>query len=111
MRLGARSREFRGAAARPSMAGRPKGETGEAVIGPFDHSGREDPLALWRKEALLARDHPLYERFAGLTRHEGAKGLLWDAVSTATCAKLDGQFRAAGLTLRGHRLWAGSRPP
>jgi DNA phosphorothioation-associated putative methyltransferase len=70
----------------------------------FDYSQSANPPVLHRKEAFLKADHPLYDKFARLTRQEERHGLL---DSTATIGTRDGweaRLREAGCRLRGHRL-------
>jgi DNA phosphorothioation-associated putative methyltransferase len=74
-----------------------------------DYAGSANPPVLHRKEAFLHPGHPLYAKFARLTRQEEAHGLLDEAASIGTRAGWDERLRHAGFALRGHRLVR--RPP
>ena len=64
----------------------------------------QNPPILHRKETFLGPDHPLFEKFARLTRIEESKGLYED---TSRIGMRDGWneiLAQKGLTFRGHRL-------
>lgn len=69
-----------------------------------DYRAYVNPPILHRKENFVAREHPLYEKFARLTRIEERKGLYHD---TARIGTRDGWCQILtekGLRLHGHRL-------
>jgi len=70
----------------------------------YDYTERENPPILHRKETFLREDHPLYERFARLTRQEEKNGLLDDSRTIGTKNGWNIRLDEAGFTLRGHRL-------
>lgn len=70
----------------------------------YDYSQSENPPILHRKETFLEPLHPLYEKFARLTRQEEKHGLLEDSRSIGTKMSWEERLREAGFQLRGHRL-------
>jgi hypothetical protein len=52
----------------------------------------------------LRPDHPLFEKFARLTKQEEDHGLLTDAAGIGTRAGWEARLTEAGFVLRGHRL-------
>jgi DNA phosphorothioation-associated putative methyltransferase len=70
----------------------------------YDYAPDGNPPVLHRKETLVAPDHPLYAQFARLTQQEERHGLLADPAGIGTRAAWESRLRAAGFTLRGHRL-------
>ena len=68
------------------------------------YSASRNPPILHRKEAFLTHDHPLYAKFAGLTRSEEAKGLYIDPSRIGTRDGWQTVLDAGGFELRGHRL-------
>ena len=67
-------------------------------------SGSDNPPILHRKEAFLAPDHPLFAKFARLTRQEEQHGLYAETATIGTRDGWQARLAAAGLRLRGHRL-------
>jgi DNA phosphorothioation-associated putative methyltransferase len=70
----------------------------------YDYAHRDNPPILHRKEMLLHPEHPLFAKFARLTRQEEQHGLLTDTATIGTRAGWTAQLEAAGFALRGHRL-------
>jgi DNA phosphorothioation-associated putative methyltransferase len=70
----------------------------------WDYSTSDNPPILHRKETFLPLDHPLYDKFARLTRQEERQGLLDDTATIGTHAGWEARLRQHGVTLRGHRL-------
>jgi hypothetical protein len=50
----------------------------------WDYYNSENPPILHRKETFLPKEHPLYEKFARLTRQEEKHGLLDDTPTIGT---------------------------
>jgi DNA phosphorothioation-associated putative methyltransferase len=76
----------------------------------YDYSESDNPPILHRKETFLATDHPLYKRFAKLTRQEERCGLLGD---TSTIGNRNGwakRLAEHGLAVRGHRVIRQTEP-
>ncbi|MCY2993115.1 MAG: hypothetical protein NTY19_35315, partial [Planctomycetota bacterium] len=69
-----------------------------------DHSGKEDPLVLDRKELLVGPDYPGHEKFTRFTEQEESHGLLDGLTDLWTQRQWELQFEQAGLQLRGYRL-------
>jgi DNA phosphorothioation-associated putative methyltransferase len=70
----------------------------------YDYSQSANPPILHRKETFLLPEHPLFTKYARLTKQEEQHGLLTD---TATIGTRDGwqkRLRQAGVVLKGHRL-------
>jgi len=63
-----------------------------------------NPPILHRKETFLAPEHPLYAKFARLTRIEEEKGLYEDTSVIGTREGWDTVLCREGYFLRGHRL-------
>ncbi len=63
-----------------------------------------NPPILHRKETFLSADHPLYEKFARLTRQEEKKGLYEKPELIGTRAGWQVALADRGLRLAGHRL-------
>lgn len=59
---------------------------------------------LHRKEAFLHPEHPLYRKFARLTRQEEAHGLLNETATIGTRRGWETRLGEHGLRLHGHRL-------
>jgi DNA phosphorothioation-associated putative methyltransferase len=74
-----------------------------------DYTGSANPPVLHRKETFLHPDHPLYEKFARLTRQEEGRGLLGETASIGTRAGWEDRLRERGYALKGHRLVRASR--
>jgi DNA phosphorothioation-associated putative methyltransferase len=70
----------------------------------YDYASSANPPLLHRKETFLHPDHPLYAKFARLTRQEEQHGLLADSATIGTRAGWQARLHAAGFRLRGHRL-------
>lgn len=73
-------------------------------VGVRDYSATENPPILHRKEAFLAPDHPLRERFARLTAQEERWGLLDEVRTIGTRDGWQERLEASGAALKGHRL-------
>jgi DNA phosphorothioation-associated putative methyltransferase len=69
-----------------------------------DYRDRRNPPILHRKETFLPPDHPLYAKFARLTRIEETKGLYDDPPRIGTRDGWNAALAEKGLHLRGHRL-------
>lgn len=69
-----------------------------------DYSASRNPPILHRKETFLSSDHPLYEKFARLTRIEEKKGLYEDTSSIGTREGWNHLLRRSDLALKGHRV-------
>ncbi len=69
-----------------------------------DYSESANPPILHRKEALVAADHPLREKFARLTTQEERFGLFADPKMIGTKAGWTEALAQAGVRLRGHRV-------
>ena len=70
----------------------------------YDYSRSANPPVLHRKETFLQPAHPLFEKFARLTRQEEQKGLLTDTATIGTRQGWETRLREAGFRLQGHRL-------
>ncbi len=70
----------------------------------YDYAESANPPILHRKETFLCPDHPLYDKFARLTRQEEKHGLLADPVGIGTRASWELRLSNAGFTIRGHKL-------
>lgn len=66
-------------------------------------AGQKNPAILHRKETFVAQDHPLYQKFARLTRQEEKAGLL-NSSSIGRREQWDEALAEAGYKLSGHRL-------
>ena len=64
----------------------------------------ENPPVLHRKETFLAPTHPLFTKFARLTRQEERHGLLDNAATIGTRAGWQARLAESGFRLAGHRL-------
>jgi DNA phosphorothioation-associated putative methyltransferase len=73
----------------------------------YDYAESTNPPVLHRKETFLHPEHPLYAKFARLTRQEERYGLLADTATIGTQAGWQQRLRTAGFALRGHRLVRG----
>ncbi len=69
-----------------------------------EFQSRANPPILHRKELFLAPDHPLYAKFARLTRIEEQKGLYEDTSRIGTRHGWSEVLANKGLYLKGHRL-------
>lgn len=69
-----------------------------------DYSKYRNPPILHRKETFLAPDHPLYAKFARLTRIEEQKGLYEDTSRIGTRDGWNDVLADKELTFKGHRL-------
>jgi len=70
----------------------------------YDYSGRNNPPILHRKESFLHSTHPLYKKFARLSRQEECHGLLDDAATIGTQEGWNRRLQEKGLKLQGHRV-------
>ena len=73
----------------------------------YDYAGSDNPPILHRKETFLAPDHPLFAKFARLTRQEEQHGLYAETATIGTRTGWQTRLAAAGVMLRGHRLVRG----
>ncbi len=73
-------------------------------IDSYDYSNIANPPILHRKETFLNPAHPLYEKFARLSRQEEKQGLLEETSTIGTRDGWANQLREKGFELRGHRL-------
>jgi hypothetical protein len=76
----------------------------------YDYHQSANPPVLHRKEMFLAASHPLFAKFARLTRQEERHGLLDDAATIGTRAGWQRRLAEAGFRLAGHRLLRGKLP-
>jgi DNA phosphorothioation-associated putative methyltransferase len=70
----------------------------------YDYADSANPPVLHRKETFLHSGHPLYEKFARLSRQEERHGLLADTATIGTRAGWEARLAQTGFQLRGHRL-------
>jgi DNA phosphorothioation-associated putative methyltransferase len=70
----------------------------------YDYTGSKNPPVLHRKETFLRPDHPLYEKFARLSRQEEKHGLLDDSARIGTREGWNQRLQEKGVTVKGHRL-------
>ena len=70
----------------------------------YDYAESANPPILHRKETFLRADHPLYDKFAKLTRQEEKHGLLADPAGIGTRSGWENRLSDAGFMVRGHRL-------
>jgi len=68
------------------------------------YTGQRNPPILHRKETFVAPDHPLYAKFARLTRIEESKGLYEDPSHIGTRDGWRAALSVRGLVLKGHRV-------
>ncbi len=73
----------------------------------YDYRQSDNPPVLHRKEAFLAPAHPLFVKFARLTRQEERHGLFDDTSTIGTRAGWQARLAEAGWRLAGHRLLRG----
>ena len=73
-------------------------------IGCYDYRQSANPPVLHRKETFLPAGHPLFSRFARLTRQEEQHGLLNDSSTIGTRGGCHARLAEAGFRLAGHRL-------
>ena len=73
----------------------------------YDYATTANPPILHRKETFLYPEHPLYDKFARLTRQEEKQGLLTDTARIGTRSGWEARLADAGFVLRGHRLVPG----
>lgn len=71
----------------------------------YDYSTSTNPPVLHRKETFLETSHPLFNKFARLTRREEKEGLLEDSRSIGTRNGWGQRLESAGFEVRGHRLY------
>jgi DNA phosphorothioation-associated putative methyltransferase len=69
-----------------------------------DYGKRANPPILHRKETFLPPAHPLFHKFAKLTRQEEAAGLLDDTARIGFQLNWDRILAEKGLGFKGHRL-------
>jgi len=69
-----------------------------------DYRNYQNPPILHRKETFLPPNHPLYAKFARLTRMEEAKGLYKNTRRIGTREGWKDLLEEKGVCLRGHRL-------
>jgi DNA phosphorothioation-associated putative methyltransferase len=69
-----------------------------------DYAASTNPPVLHRKEAFLPPGHPLYARFARLTRQEERHGLLDETATIGTREGWQSRLHERGFAIRGHRL-------
>ena len=70
----------------------------------WDYADNDNPPILHRKDTFLASDHPLYEKFARLTRQEERHGLLDDAATIGTRQGWQRRLAECQFALSGHRV-------
>lgn len=69
-----------------------------------EYFGSSNPFILHRKETLVARDHPLHQRFERLTKQEERAGLYEQPQLIGTKEGWETVLKMKGLTHSGHRL-------
>jgi hypothetical protein len=70
----------------------------------YDYADSTNPPVMHRKQTFLHPEHPLYAKFARLTRQEEQHGLLTDRADIGTRDGWQTRLGEAGFTLRGHGL-------
>lgn len=75
----------------------------------YDYASAGNPPVLHRKETFLEPTHPLYSRFARLTRQEEKHGLLDDSRLIGTKDGWEARLRETGFAVRGHRIMRADR--
>ncbi len=70
----------------------------------YDYAQNNNPPILHRKESFLQPDHPLFKKFARLTRQEEELGLLDDTAHIGTRNGWEVVLQERGFRLQGHRL-------
>jgi DNA phosphorothioation-associated putative methyltransferase len=70
----------------------------------YDYAQSDNPPILHRKETFLEAQHPLYDKFARLTRQEEHHGLLTESARIGTREGWDKRLSERGYFLKGHRL-------
>ena len=70
----------------------------------YEYGESANPPVLHRKETFLASDHPMREKFAGLTAKEEKAGLLSETSGIGTREGWNKRLAEKGLALKGHRL-------
>jgi DNA phosphorothioation-associated putative methyltransferase len=76
----------------------------------YGYTASENPPILHRKEMFLAADHPLYEKFARLTKQEERHGLFDETATIGTRAGWESRLAESGFRLAGHRLMRRRNP-
>ena len=69
-----------------------------------DYREAANPPILHRKETFIGEDHPLFERFAKLTRQEERRGLYEYSRAIGTRQGWQEALAEKGLQIRGHRV-------
>ena len=69
-----------------------------------DYREATNPPILHRKETFVGEQHPLFERFANLTRQEERRGLYENPRTIGTRDGWQAVLEDKGLRLRGHRV-------
>ncbi|MCA1579155.1 MAG: DNA phosphorothioation-associated putative methyltransferase [Acidobacteria bacterium] len=69
-----------------------------------EYSDSSNPFILHRKETLIARDHPLRDRFERLTKQEERAGLYEESAVIGTKEGWESQLKMKGVSYSGHRL-------
>jgi DNA phosphorothioation-associated putative methyltransferase len=77
----------------------------------YDYRDWRNPPILHREETFLAASHPLYAKFAGLTRIEEGKGLYENSNSIGTQDGWNAILEAGGLRLQGIGCFRGVERP
>jgi DNA phosphorothioation-associated putative methyltransferase len=70
----------------------------------YEYDSSANPFILHRKEAMVAPDYPLKNKFARLTKQEERVGLYEKPVDIGTSAAWQLLLREKGVYLAGHRL-------
>jgi DNA phosphorothioation-associated putative methyltransferase len=70
----------------------------------YDYALSPNPPILHRKDTFLQTDHPLYEKFARLSRQEENYGLLEETSTIGTRDGWESRLRERGFKLKGHRI-------
>jgi DNA phosphorothioation-associated putative methyltransferase len=70
----------------------------------YEYAMADNPPILHRKEVFLPSEHPLYDRFARLTKQEEKHGLLDETASIGTHNGWNARLIERGFELRGYRL-------
>lgn len=75
-----------------------------------EYSDSSNPFILHRKETLVARDHPLHDRFERLTKQEERAGLYEQTQLIGTKGGWETVLKMKGFTHSGHRLIRNQQP-
>ena len=69
-----------------------------------DYSQQENPPILHRKETFLSQNHPLYSKFAKLTKSEEKAGLFSETKTIGNQQGWERRLRDCGVQIKNHRV-------